>query len=241
MTREILNNRYFIIVNICTLIALGFWDQASADDSEDAFPIMETQTARPMHADRHLLIGLGGLVGVRPNRLYGGTLAIGYQPRRIGIDVRGTYAKAQLSGIYVSPSLSDLGEAGNFPSATNSDSELNRNRKKEDPWSFWTVEPGLNVQFKYMPDKIPSVSQRVRGGFAYGQFTDILHGVTLTSYLVSVEAALQWDFTQSSVCALEAGLNWHFGWLRNQKLPSSNLGHLPVTYVTPSLRLLFWL
>ena len=186
-------------------------------------------TIAPVSARRHFWLGLSLRKGfVLSSKLTAITASVGYQWEYFGVDLRTHFGSSLYDRISVTTDhpVSEFNPPpGNF--------EVERPRFPSNPWNFTLIEPGLSVTTRFLQDYVPLLSQKARFGLAYGMFTDISNSVKLTGILASFEGALQYQLWNNSPFAVELGLTYFYGKVKNE-------AELPITFLTSSFSVLYW-
>ncbi len=198
-------------------------------------------TPSQVSTDRHLFFRLSGFTGPQVGKLLGGALTLGYEMQFTSFDLRFSKGKTPFGAIFTKPDPGELSNAPKYAGAVDVDSELNRPRTVDDPWSFFTYEPGIAVSARLFRDSLPLFSQSLRTGLVLGSFSDSTNAIAFTSRIINFEARIQLQLGPNSPFVIDLSESYSFGTLTADRPNSSQTGRIPATFMKTTLGLAYWL
>jgi hypothetical protein len=174
------------------------------------------------------LFSAGGTLGASLGHQFGGLASVGYQFRRMAVDLRGSLGTTTYGAISVSPSFGDLDVTG---VSADPESELARVRSDSDAWSYMMLEPGVSVTGQLFADWLPRLAERARFGLGLGSFADQVNQLKFLSITASFEGDLEYQLFPASRWALRLGGAWVTGVLKKSDDVRSTTARLPVSWL----------
>lgn len=149
----------------------------------------------------------------------------------VGLTLKAELGQSSFSVFRTNPNSTDSYAT---PAAYDVQSEIYRTRNDSDTWSYLTLQPGVEVAGKLLPDRMANFTEIVRFSIGSGYFKDSVNSLTfLADYLISYEAGVVWQYDLQSPWALTFNASLTQGILRAQNLPGMTAEYqnrLPVNY-----------
>jgi hypothetical protein len=140
----------------------------------------------------------------------------------------------------VRPGTAESLDGTGFPSYEDPDSEFNRIRLANDPWSIMDLQLGVGWRANLLPVIFPNFSQAFHMTVTTGQYVDVSNALTFTPLLWGFEASTQWHMSSSGAWAIEGRVGYTFGTLQLSGAASNQLGRLPVRFLDGGASLVLW-
>ena len=195
----------------------------------------------PLQNGRHFYLqGMGAFSALPnlPSDRVGGGGAVGFQWNFLLWELRSTFETGKYGTLMALPSAAE--SSAGFTSASDSNSELNRVRSKNDRWSLLTINAGMGVHARLIPDWLPFISEKARFGIQYVLASDPSNSVSLKGFSYSWDAGLKFAFGTSSPLAFEFLWGYNSGSVSNKAI-GGQAGRLPITWTTWSGALILWI
>lgn len=185
------------------------------------------------------LFSVGVTTGINPAAMQAGSLSVGYQFRRMALDIRANVGFLNYGAISVLPGPNDTDPTVVAEGEPIPETELTRARDDSDSWSYIQLEPGISVTGQLFAEQFPRLAQRARFGIGLGQFVDQVNELDFLSITATFEADLEYQLFAASRWALRLGGAWQVGVLRRTDDIRSTDNRLPVSWLQASLSLVY--
>lgn len=170
----------------------------------------------------------------------GSQVSVGLEWNPIGVDLRGGFGAASYSAIRGYPdAVSGNSSVTDESSALDPTSELNRTRGDDDSWTYFFVQPGISIENKFVQDRWPLWSNRVRIGLGYALMTDGANSIAFSSWMYSGEATVGYRLGHQSQWMVEAGFSLNFA-IAQSGDRDGQVGMLPLNFSTVILGVKRW-
>jgi len=224
--------KYFIS---CSFLIFAMTFTARADQQQDPALVQSMLTKYSILSPQILTNRHYWLELALPNNLHfnePGLLAgFGYRFQYLGFDLRFTKGKTSYREIN---SLA----VHNTNTESSENTEIDLLRNKNDKWSYWSVGPGFSVSNQFFSDFLAGFTERVRVGFAYGNYKDEANNIPFISYILSAETSVIYQFKPTSPWSVCGSLNWNTGMLARDYNDTQVRSYgIPISWVGSSLGL----
>ncbi len=162
-------------------------------------------------------IRLSADVGSRTNFTDGYILSgqITYQMQYFGFDSRVSYSDAKFETFFTKPRQADKDATTSAASLGDETSEVNRQRKGTDRWSYLLIQPGFSVTGKFFPNKMRRFSQTGRFGFGKVFMRDSAYRNGFRGWIATWDAHFNYQLSERSPYSLFVGATYNFGWVNS--------------------------
>lgn len=222
----------------CLLLILPATVLAAPPERPSAVVVPEISGPISFIQPNSILFSVGGVSGIDLRTMRGGSLSVGYQFKRMALDLRGNLSSLDYGAISVLPGQSDFQDEP-IEGEPIPETELTRVRSDSDSWSYFQLEPGISVTGQFFADRFPRLSQRARFGVGLGRFTDRVNELQFLSITATFEADLEYQLFPASRWALRLGGAWQTGVLKRQDDIRDVEKRLPVSWLQASFSLLY--
>lgn len=195
----------FAILSVYSCIFMAHADQQQDPALVQSMLTQYSLISPQVLADRHFFLDLA----VQNNFDFdepGLQLGFGYRKSYLGFDLRFTKGRNSYGEIrHLAFSNSWDGYSDN--------AEIDIARAHSDMWSHWSIGPGFSVADKFFSSFLAGFTERVRAGFAFGNYNDEKNNIPFESYIFNIETSVLYQLNPTTPWSLSASLNWNTGML----------------------------